>query len=63
MKGGNMKEQRMESTQIRIPQNVFNEIRLQSSKAGISQNAFMLILFQLGMKVYSGECIIRIQDE
>ncbi len=55
-------EKKYQSTQIRIPENVFSKIQELSSESGASQNALMLILFQLGLKVYESKCEIKITD-
>ena len=53
----------IQNTQIRIPQNVYEKIQQYSKEIGISNNAFMLMLFKLGLKVFEGEYKLEIKNQ
>lgn len=56
-----MADQSITALQIRIPAALDAELNRMSSEAGISKNAMMLVLMQLGKRLYSAE--VRIVSE
>jgi hypothetical protein len=54
-----MKNARAVITQTRMPQDLHDYVRDNAERLGVSQNAFMMILMDLGRKVYESNIITR----
>lgn len=48
-----------ESTQIRLPPSLFDYIRKESARIGISQNSYMLILMEDGIRMRNAQIILQ----
>jgi hypothetical protein len=55
---GAIMEQKTVATQIRLSESLYSYIQAKASELGISQNAMMCILIDLGRKVYSADLAV-----
>jgi hypothetical protein len=54
-----MENDRTINTQIRISQDLYGYVQSNAERLGVSQNAFMMILMDLGRKVYESDIVTR----
>ncbi len=52
--------EKIESTQLRVPENMMDYIRIKSDEMGVSQNSFILMLMTMGKKIFEMEAVIQI---
>lgn len=53
----------LESTQIRLPSELFEYIRQESDRIGISQNSYMLILMEDGRRLRNAQISLHDQKQ
>ena len=51
------------NTQTRFPEETYQYIQQEAAKLGISQNSFILVLLQLGQKVWDSKATVTISGE
>lgn len=57
-----MSEKNNVSTQIRIPQYLHEYIKQESSRMGIAQNAFLIILLERGKKMWEANVTVHPEE-
>lgn len=57
------REQTTVASSIRLPEQRNNYIREKAHEIGISQNAFMVMLIDLGIKLYESNAIMNLNQE
>ena len=55
------KQQTTVTTTMRLPEEKYAYIKEKANEIGISQNAFMSVLIDLGIKLYDGKVSILLQ--
>lgn len=56
-----MEREQTTTTSIRIPTELNERIKRKAAEIGASQNSIMMVLLDLGLKIYEGEFTIQIQ--
>lgn len=51
------------TTSLRVPEAKNDYIKEKAQEIGISQNAFMMVLLDLGIKTYEAQAVINLQQK
>ena len=54
-----MDKSKIVSTQIRLPEGIYEYIKQEASRMGIAQNAFLILLLEQGKKLWESGVIVH----
>lgn len=58
-----LEEVRITTTSLRIPTELNERIKRKATEIGASQNSMMMVLLDLGLKLYEGQFTVQVQNQ